>query len=273
MVGMRDEKIGDCATVVIWFGGAWAVAQTMESPSLLLKSRTGRMSIWYAWGRWNDAYEAAQEVLQMIEQYQQSERWQSYALLPLAVIAYQRGEQEQGDRFVRQHKRLVDRYGANPELSELESLLHLAREDWARAVTDYKNKLQRSEPFPQPEALARLAELGVMTGESPEEQQALCERAVAVAGESGSGKGQANALRARGRMHLERENWAAAELDLQQALQKCVELDILWERGQTLYCLGIYYRRRPAILNQDRDGESPSGPGSAHQNSEPALGA
>ena len=272
MLGWTHEQIGDYATAVTWFGRAWAVAQTMESPSLLIRSRIGRMSVWYAWGRWNDAYEAAQQVLQMIEQYQQSEKWQSYALLPLAVIAYQRGDQEQGDRYVRQHKRLVDQYGANPELSELESLLHLAREDWARAMTNYKDRLQQSEPFPQPEALARLAELAVITGESPEEQEALCERAVAVAGESGSGKGQANALRARGRMHLERENWIAAELDLQQALQKCVEMDILWERGQTLYCLGIYYRRRAAILNQDNDGERPADLGRAHQHFEQALG-
>jgi predicted ATPase/class 3 adenylate cyclase len=271
-LGWAHERISDYATAVKWFGGAWAVAQNMESPSLLLKSMIGRMFAWYAWGRWNDALEAAQQVLQLIEQYQQSEKWQSHALLPLAVIAYQRGDQEQGDRYVRQHKRLIDQYGLLPDLSEFESLLYLAREDWARAMADYKDKLQRSEPFPQPEALARLAELIMITGESPEEQQTLCERAVAVAEESGSGKSQAIALRARGRMHLERENWAAAELDLQQSLQKCAELDIPWERGQTLYSLGIYYRRRAAIFNQDNDGERTADVGRAHQHFEQALG-
>src|SRR5215472_11028082 len=112
-LGWTHEMIGDYATAVNWFGRAWAVAQTMESPSLLLKSMIGRLSVWYAWGRWNDAREAAQQVLQMIEQYQQSEKWQSYALLPLAIIAYQRGDQEQGDHYVRQHNRLVDKYGDN----------------------------------------------------------------------------------------------------------------------------------------------------------------
>jgi predicted ATPase/class 3 adenylate cyclase len=272
MLGWTHERIGDYATAVTWFGHAWAVAQTMESPSLLLKSMIGRLSVWYAWGRWNDAREAAQQVLQMIEQYQQSEKWQSYALLPLAVIAYQRGDQEQGDRYVRQHNRLVDQYGDTAKLSELEPLLYLAREDWARAKTYYKDELQRSEPFPSPEALARLAELAVITGESSEEQQTLCERAVVVAEESGSGKSQAIALRARGRMHLERENWAAAELDLQQSLQKCAELDIVWERGQTLYCLGIYYRRRAVIFNQNKDDERTADMDRAHQHFEQALG-
>ena len=120
--------------------------------------------------------------------------------------------------------------------------------------------------------VARLAELAVITGENSEEQQTLCERAVAVAEEAGSGKSQAIALRARGRMHLERENWAAAELDLQQSLQKCTELDIPWERGQTLYCLGNYYRRRAAILNQDKDGERIADMDRAHQHFEQAQG-
>jgi predicted ATPase/class 3 adenylate cyclase len=271
-LGWAHIHVCDYATAATWFGRSWAIAQTMESPSLLLRSLIGRMAVWYEWGRWSDAEEAAQNVLQIIEQYQQSERWQPYALVPLAVIAYQTGDQEQGDDYTRQYKRLIDRYGPNSELIALEPFLFLAREDWTRAFTDFKEKLERSEPFPPLDVLTQLAEIAVITGENVEEQRALCERAIAVTEQSGNRKSFANALRARGRMYLEQENWSAAEQDLQQALQICEELDIRWERGQTLYCLGLYYRRRADVLSKENVGVHAADMGRAHRHFEQALG-
>jgi tetratricopeptide (TPR) repeat protein len=244
----------------------------MESPSLLLRSLIGRMAVWYEWSRWSEAEEAARNVLQIIEQYQQGERWQPYALLPLAVIAYQTGDQERGDDYTRQYKRMIDRYGPNSELIALEPFLYLTREDWIRAFTDFKEKLQRSEPFPALDVLTQYAELAVITGENVGEQRALCERAITVTEQSGNRKSFANALRARGRMHLEQENWAAAEQDLQQALRICEELDIRWERGQTLYCLGLYYRRRTDALNKENVALHTADRGRAHRYFEQALG-
>jgi len=45
-------------------------------------------------------------------------------------------------------------------------------------------------------------------------------------------------------MYLEQHNWKTAEENLKQALAKCEELDLPWEKGKTLYCLGLLYRRR-----------------------------
>ena len=268
-LGLVHERISDYPTALKWLGQSCHLAQTMESPSMLLTSMIGRMYAWYQWNRWDEVREVASNILQMAEQYQQDEQWYFDALETLAEMAYRTGNQEEGDRYMRQCKRLIDQYRIQPKLTRS---IHLAREDWARAVTDYREAIQRSEPFPQPMVLAVLAELVVMVGESAEEQQAMCERAVAFAEQSGSQKSLAIALRARGRMHLEHLHWTAAEQDLRQALHHCEMLDLPWEKGQTLYCLGLLYRRHADTVNQNNPTMRESDLGCAHYHFEQALG-
>ena len=249
-LGYSHEQVGDYSTALMWFGRAWNNAQTMESPALLLRSMVGRMRVWRQWNRWDEAQEVAHEILQLIERYQQDEKRQFWALETLATIAYRRGDSEQGDVYARQCKRLIDQQIAH-STGEAQKLLetrlhaiHQASEDWTRATMDYKAKLNASEPMPSPEVLSILAELMVMTGEDVEQQQAICERAVEVAETSGARKSQAVALRARGRMYMEQQAWSIAENDLRQSLRYCEALDLPWERANTLYQLGLLYRRR-----------------------------
>ncbi len=268
-LGWVHLSVSDYPTAVMWFGRAESMAQTMESPSMLLTSMIGRMHAWYRWDRWDDAREVARSVLQMIEQYQQDEQWQLEALDTLAAIAYRTGDQEEGDHYLHRYKRLIDQHDIRKEYARY---VNLAREDWGRASAEYKEKLQQTEPFPWPTVLSPYAELVVITGESAEVQQAICERAVAVADSSGARKSLAIALRARGRMHLEQQNWAAAEEVLQRALQQCEALDLPWERGNTLYCLGLFYRRRADKLYHDNPTERAIDLGRAHHHFEQALG-
>jgi predicted ATPase/class 3 adenylate cyclase len=253
-LGYSHEQVGDYATALIYFGRAWNNAQTMENPQLLLNSLVGRMRTWRQWNRWDEAQEVAQEILHLIERYQQDEKRQFWALETLATIAYRRGDQERGDQYARQCKRLVDQQIARvggkqqQQLATRMHAIHLASEDWERATADYKEKLQASEPMPSPEVLSALAELLVTTGEDSERQNAICERAVQVAQESGARKSLAIALRARGRMYQEQQQWNLAENDLRQALLMCEALDLPWERGNTLYQLGLFYRRRATLL-------------------------
>ena len=180
--------------------------------------------------------------------------------------------------YTRRFKRLLDQYAErmdNEDKGATSAKMHaiyLASEDWTHATEAYKKKLQISEPFPSPEVLATLAELSVMTGESAEEQEALCERAITVANEAGDRKIQAVALRARGRLHMERYHWQLAEQDLQQALSRFAALDLPWEQGQTLYCLGLLYRRRAAVLHAPNSPASNSDISRAHYYLERALG-
>ena len=253
-LGWSHEAICDYATAVKWFGHSWHIAQTMESPSMLLSSLIGRMTVWQRWNRWSDAQEAAQSILQMVEQYQHNEQWQCEALETLAILAYRTGQQEEGDYYTRQFRRLKERQDTSPSASSIGTcpmpLINMAREDWSRALVDYRTSLQQSEPFPSPKLLASLAELAVITGESEDVQRTYCERAITAAEQSGGRRSFAIALRARGRMYLEQHNWEAAETDLKQALSKCKALDLPWEQGKTLYCLGLLYRRRADILSQ-----------------------
>lgn len=268
-LGWTHQYTSNFPAAAMWFGRAWRIAQTMESPSMLMVSLKGRMYTWYEWNRWSEVREVAYNILQISEQYQQDPHWLLDALETLADISCRTGNIEESDSLLRQYNRMAEQRGFQPEPSRT---IYLAREDWVRACANYKEALERNEPFPSPAVVATLAELYVITGESPEAQQAMCERALAVAGQSGSRKFLAVAQRARGRMNLEQQNWEAAERDLQEALNQFEILDIPWERGQTLYCLGLFYRRRADVVNYGNPVERSADFGRAHFNFEQALG-
>ena len=276
-LGKIHEEIGDYPTAMMWFGRAWNNAQTMESPSMLLNSMAWRMWTWLQWNRWQEAREVAEEILHLVEQYQHEEKRQLWALETLATIEYRMGNQEQGDSYARQYKRISDLQAAragNP-LSASSTTMHaiyLAREDWVHAIADYKEKLRNSEPLPSPNLLSTLAELMVVTGEEMEIQEATCERAVALAEDAGARRCLVTALRARGRMYIAQGKWNLARNDLTQALQRCEALDIPWERGITLYHLGMLYRRRAAELHENNPTRRNADMSRARHHFEQALG-
>ena len=76
-LGWAHERISDYPAALKWFGRASHIAQTMESPSMLLISMIGRMYVWYHWNRWDEVREVARNILQMSEQYQLDEQWQA----------------------------------------------------------------------------------------------------------------------------------------------------------------------------------------------------
>ncbi len=249
-LGYIHERVDDFPNALMWFGRAWSNAQTMESPQLLLGCLVGRMRAWRQWNRWESAQQVAHEILNFIEQYQQDEKRQLWALETLATIAYRTGEQAEGDQYARRYKRLIDQQGERAEentqslLSSKMHAIYLAREDWTEALREYQAKLQSSEPLPSPEVLATLAELLVATRASEEEQEKICERAINQAESSGARKSLVIALRAQGRMFLGRQIWNLAEDNLRNALRYCEVLDIPWERAITLYYLGDLYKQR-----------------------------
>ena len=271
-LGWSHEHIAEYPAAVTWFGRAWRMAQTMESPSLLLLSMIGRMYVWYAWNRWSEVREVAYNAMQMAEQYQLDDQWLLDSLETLADIAYRTGDIEESDSLVRQYRRLAEQRGIEPELSRS---IYLAREDWQRAYSDFREALERSEPFPRPSVIAVVAELAVTIGEDAQVQQQLCERAVAVTERAGARKDQAIALRARGRMHMGtpgQERWEEAERDLKQALAGCEALDLPWEQGQTLASLGRFYRSRAGALHSNNREAKEADLGLARLAFEQALG-
>ena len=73
-------------------------------------------------------------------------------------------------------------------------------------------------------------------------------------------------------MYIEQQTWKAAERDLKQSLELCEMLDLPWERGNTLYSLGLLYRRRADTLySADATGRN-ADLGFAHFHLEQALG-
>lgn len=258
-LGWSHTHISEYATAASWFGQAWRIAQTMESPSMLLDSMNGRLSAWYDWDRWDEAREAAISILHASEQYQQDENWQLSALAVLAELAYRTGDQEESELLLRQYRRLYEQATAPstltptstpsalacaPEQPALMPAIHAAHEDWPQALADQQEIVRLAEPFPSPGGLARLAEFSVLAEAPVEEQQAICTRAVSLAAQAGARKSLAIALRARGRMHLAREQWERAEQDLRQALETFRSIDLPWEQGQTLACLSQFYQCR-----------------------------
>jgi class 3 adenylate cyclase len=239
--------ISDYPTAIKWFGESWRIAQTMESPLLLLVSTLGRMHVWYEWDRWADAYEVAQKVLQLVDQYQLEEAWEVDALQHLALISYRRGDQEQGERFLRRLKMLIEQIDDPLSHVELQLNIQLAREEWAAAFETLEHIREESEPFPLPENLALLAELAIRAGQPAERQRELCEYALNFTRQSGARKAEGMALRACGYRYMEEQDWEAALATLREALALFARLDLPWERGQTLYLLGELHRRRAAL--------------------------
>ncbi|HLQ10391.1 MAG TPA: adenylate/guanylate cyclase domain-containing protein [Ktedonobacteraceae bacterium] len=269
-LGVAHRHISDYPAAIKWLGRAWHIAQTMESPSMLIYSMVCRMYVWYEWNRWDEVREVAYQIMQMTEQYQLDDGWWLLdALETLADISYRTGNIEESDSLLRQYKRLAEQRGIKPELSRS---IRLAREEWEPACADFMEALHRSEPFPAPAVLALLAELVVITGESATTQLTLCERAVALAEQSGTRKYLAVALRARGRMYLEQQQWEEAERDLREALTHFELLDLPWERGQTLYCLGSFYTRKAEKVNGTDPEARAADPGLAQRFFEQALG-
>jgi predicted ATPase/class 3 adenylate cyclase len=269
MLGDAHRYISDYPEAVKWLGHAWRIAQMMESPSMLIYSMLRRMYVWYEWNHWDEVREVAYQIVQMIEQYQLDDGWLLDALETLADIAYRTGNKEESDSLLRQYKRLAEQRGIKPELTRS---IHLAREEWERASADFMEAVRNSEPYPRPSVLAILAELVVITGESAATQLTLCERAVALAEQSGMRKYLAVALRARGRMYLEQQQWEEAERDLCQALNDFELLGLPWERGRTLYCLGMFYTRHADAVNSANPEGRAADLSLAHLYFEQALG-
>ena len=248
-LGGVHEDVADYANALTFYGRAWSSALTMESPAMVLNSMVGRMRSWHLWNRWDEARRVALEILQFVERYQPDEKSQLWALETLATIDYHRGKQEEGDQHARQYKRLLDLQIARstsedkPRVETKMHAIHYAQGDWQRAANEYKEKLAQSEPFPAPSILSTLAEILLLTGEA-QEQQAIYDRAVELAEQSGACQSLIVALRSRGRLYRDQQQWSSAEADLQRALQDCRALDLPWERAHTLYHLGLLFRQR-----------------------------
>jgi class 3 adenylate cyclase/predicted ATPase len=250
------EQVAEYATALSFYGQANSYALTMEGPAMVLNAMIGRMRVWRRWNRWDEAQKVAHEILQFIEKSQQDEKRQLWALETLATIAYHQGQQEKGDEYARQFKRLTDQQMTASKQGSANTKMHaisLAQENWTRALSDYQEKVRRSEPFPDPEVLATLAELMVTTGQL-ESAVAVCERAVNQNEQAGARKSLAVALRAQGRLYTAQQHFSMAEECLHRALEMTERLDLPWESGHTLYHLGLLYKQRAeqAVNDQHR---------------------
>ncbi|HET8846308.1 MAG TPA: hypothetical protein VFN35_32905, partial [Ktedonobacteraceae bacterium] len=246
-LGWNHERIGDYATAAGWLGQAWRIAQTMESPSMLLYSLYSRLVVWSQWNRWDEAREVAQSLLQTSEQYQQEASWQLRALETLMALAYRTGDEEESERLLQYYQHLSEGSSTQIPVS-----FHMVRRDWKQALTALKDFSNRHEIFPSPETVANMAELTVLAEEATEKQVEICERAIGLAEQSGARKFLGVAFRARGRMELEQGLWEKSEEDLRQALELFKLLDLPWEEGETLYCLGTLHQRRADAMHVDQ---------------------
>ncbi len=241
-LGANHTDISDFPTAVNWFGQAWRIAQTMESPTLLLHSIKARLKIWWEWNRIPEAQQVANNLLQTSEQYQQDMQWSLIAIQVLMEIAYYTGQREESERLLRQYRKIHEELNGQTPLP-LANLL-VARREWVPALEELRMFTDRAEPFPRPGDLSLLAELSVLANEPDAVQAAACTRALETAQTSGTRKQYAIALRARGRLSMVRHDWTLAEIDLHQTLTLCQDLDLPWEMGKTLVCLGQLYLSR-----------------------------
>ncbi len=73
-------------------------------------------------------------------------------------------------------------------------------------------------------------------------------------------------------MYVEQQEWKLAEQDLKHALRRCEVLDLPWECGNTLYQLGILYKRRALAPKEDKQNNRNADLGRARYHFEQAIG-
>jgi len=71
---------------------------------------------------------------------------------------------------------------------------------------------------------------------------------------------------------MEQQEWKLAQNDLRQALRHCEVLDLPWERGNTLYQLGILYKQRALAPKESKLNGRNADLGRAYYHFEQALG-
>jgi class 3 adenylate cyclase/tetratricopeptide (TPR) repeat protein len=120
---------------------------------------------------------------------------------------------------------------AQGEYSEPESILQAALENTAGRHS-------------YPALLAELAELGARQGRRDLTEK-YGQRAVMVGERSGARKPYAQALRARGLVALSDGHMAEARQDLENALERFIQLETHWEEARTRYALAGWWRRQP----------------------------
>ncbi|HTI14318.1 MAG TPA: adenylate/guanylate cyclase domain-containing protein [Dictyobacter sp.] len=261
-LGAAYEQVADYQSALSCYGRARSSAMAMESPGMVLNSMVGRMNTWRLWNRWDNAEQVAQETLEFIEHNHQDELRQRWALETLAVIAYHRGNREDGAQYARQYRRLLEQQIQHTHPDETSQIdisfraIYHAQEDWQHAAEGYRNKLKATEPFPSPQVLSTLAELLITIKAPLEEQEATCERAVNEGERAGARKSLSVALRARGRMYLAQQKWEQAERDLRQSLELSEMLNLPWEQAHTLYFLGQLYKQHAGIVTDSQERNS-----------------
>ena len=71
---------------------------------------------------------------------------------------------------------------------------------------------------------------------------------------------------------MEQQEWELAQSDLKHALHHCEALDLPWERGNTLYQMGLLYKRRALAPKESKQSSRNADMGRAHYHFEQAQG-
>src|SRR5258708_1263303 len=147
-MGWEHAQISDYPAAASWYGQAWQIAQTMESPALLLSCMVHRLSVWVQWDRWDEACEVAKSIVRMGQTSDQDLEG-GYAQLEahatLAELTYRMGKSSESEDWLNQYRQLLERR-VIPKRPLLLSSLYAAHGDWKQALAYQREFAQLDEP-------------------------------------------------------------------------------------------------------------------------------
>lgn len=243
-VCMANAQAGQFVEAIEHGNRAVALAGEVDGEALLARSLRSLTVSYFEWDRWNKTIETGSRLRALATlPGSSSSEYHHWALLVVAVCHERMGDHEAADEVLRASEELP----AFPSVQFLmvcRARLALARGEDALALQLLSEGLTaRSGRVILPQLLSELAELSARMRDRRLYTR-FGAQALEMGWRSGSRKGLAQAIRARGIVSTAARQWDDALTDLESALNRYHELATPWEEGRTHEALAWFYQRR-----------------------------
>ena len=232
------SQLSDYPQALYWADMALKVAESMNSRRKLCGMLGNKVIIYSQWDQWSEVLQWGEKLAALCEQYDLlSQSWPApNAIAALAIVYYRTGKDERGDYYAHMAEEAAPEGDLRRELisGQLRSAqlrLEEAREIYQRIALQYP-ALER------PQMQWRLVDLAALLDDEVRYAE-LAPTTLTLMERSGSRKGWAGLMRARGIMHAKRQESAAIE-DFQAALECYRQLGTRWEEALTLEAMATH---------------------------------
>ncbi len=233
------SQLSDYPQALYWADMALKVAESMNSRRKLCGMLGNKVMIYFQWDKWSDVLQWGEKLATLCEQYDLlSQSWPApNAIAALAIVYYRLGQDERGDYYALMAEEAAPETDLRRELISGQLRFAQLRLEEAREI--YQRIALQYPALERPQIQWRLVDLAALLDDEARYAE-LAPTTLTLMERSGSRKGWAGLIRARGIMRAKREESAAAIEDFQAALECYRQLGTRWEEALTLEALATH---------------------------------